>query len=295
MSLAAILLAIEAFRLRSLFIWLSVGAASSGILALLRIPLSGQIVVFINISGILILLERRFSEKYAFKQHSDRQVSSNGTESPKSGTLPIKSEGNPNVFRKSGDVWEIGYAGLSHTSKHSVGLVHIRNLLIKPGAWIHCSELKRISSENWRAAKHVPYGRMNGEQLELENLRLHTQLPPETLVDRLSLEKIRKLRDILKERKESDSFDSPEERIDQLNTLDFIEKYLESVTDKNGRPRKIFETEELDRKAVSIAISRSRNNLRKNQELFIHLKSFIQAEGNCFRYLPDRPIDWKTE
>lgn len=295
MSLAAVLLVIEAFRFRSFFIWLSVGAAASGILALLHIPLSGQIVVFINISGILILLERRFSEKYVFKQHGDRQVAGNGTELPGSGTPLVKSERNPNVFRRSGDVWEIGYAGLFYTSKHSVGLGHIRNLLIKPGEWIHCSELKRISSENWGEAKHIPYSRMNGEQLELENLRLHTQLPPEKLVDRLSLEKIRKLRDILKERKESGNFDNPEERIDQLNTLNFIEKYLESVTDRNGRPRRVFDTEELDRKAVSIAISRSRNNLRKNQELFIHLKSFIQAEGNCFRYMPDRPIDWKTE
>jgi hypothetical protein len=77
--------------------------------------------------------------------------------------------------------------------------------------------------------------------------------------------------------------------------LESVEKYLKSVTDKKGRSRKVFDQEDMDRKAVSIAINRSRNNLRKHPELFIHLKSFIQAEGNSFRYLPDRPIYWKTD
>ena len=86
-----------------------------------------------------------------------------------------------------------------------------------------------------------------------------------------------------------------EERIDQLKTLDFIERYLETATDKKGRSRKILDQEDTDRKAVSIAITRSRNSLSEHKDLLIHLKSFIQAEGNYFRYLPDRPISWKTD
>jgi len=283
MSLAAIMLAIEVFRTRSVFIWLSIGAASSGILALLRVPISGQVVVFINISGILVLLERRFSEKYAFKQPAQSAAA-----------LEAGAVG-PNVFRKSGDLWEIRYAGISYTARHSIGLTHIRNLLIRSGEWVHCSELKRIASENGPEVKTSHYGRMNELQLKMEGLRIDAKLPPEKLIDRLSLEKVAKLRDILVERRESDNFCSPEERIDQLNTLDFIEKYLGSVTNKSGRSRTVFNPEEADRKAVSIAITRSRNSLSKNPELCVHLKSFIQAEGNAFRYLPDRPIDWKTD
>jgi membrane protein implicated in regulation of membrane protease activity len=292
MALAAVFIAIEVFRIRSFFLWLSIGAAASGILALLSVPFSGQIVVFVNVSGILILLERRFSERYAFRQTPDLRIA----EGP--AVAGIQSEEARHalyVFRKSGDAWEIKYAGVPFMAKHSIGLVHIRNLIIKSGDWIHCSELKRISAENPGNDKYKPYKRMREEQLGLENLRAGTGSSPEKLVDRLSLEQVRKLKDVLAERKESGDFESPEERIDVLNALDFIEKYLGSVTDKRGRPRTVFDQEDTDRKAVSIAINRSRNSLQKHSELYIHLKSFIQAEGNSFRYLPDRPIDWKTE
>jgi membrane protein implicated in regulation of membrane protease activity len=294
MTLAAVFVAIEVFRIRSFFLWLSIGAAASGVLALLSVPSSGQIVVFIDVSGILILLERRFSAKYVFKQTPHPRIA--GAEGPSTAAIQEGEAGKGlYVFRKCGDAWEIKYAGVSLTAKHSIGLVHIRNLIIKSGEWIHCSELKRISAGSPGNDKYKHYNRMSEEQLELENLRPGAGSSPERLVDRLSLEQIRKLRDVLAERKESGDFSSPEERIDQMNALDFIEKYLESAAGKRGRPRAIFDQEDTDRKAVSIAINRSRNGLQKHTGLYIHLKSFIQAEGNSFRYLPDRPIYWKTE
>jgi hypothetical protein len=143
--------------------------------------------------------------------------------------------------------------------------------------------------------KYEPYAAMNRVQLEGENLSLKDGIPPEDIITRYPLEKIRNLRDLLVERKETGDFNSPEEKIDQINTLDFIEKYLNQVTDKKGRPRKILDQTDTDRKAVSAAINRCRNNLKEHKELYTHFKSFIQAEGNAFRYLPDRPIDWKTE
>lgn len=287
MALAALLLAAEVARSKSFFLWISIGAAFSGILALLAVPVAGQVVVCVNVSGILILLERRFSERYMFKPPSSAPP-------PEARQVSAPAQDNENVFRKSGEVWEIRYAGECLIAKHSIGLVHIRNLIIHSGQWMHCSELKRISAENHESARYAVYGTMSADQLELENLRAGASLPPEKMVDRLSLEQIRKLRAILAERKASDAFSSPEERLDQLRTLDFIQKYLGSVTDKSGRPRTILDQEDADRKAVSVAIHRSRNNLGKHSELHIHFKSFIQAEANSFRYLPDRPIEWKT-
>jgi membrane protein implicated in regulation of membrane protease activity len=289
MLLAAILLVLERVRAKSFCLWLSIGAASSGILALLAVPAAGQVVVFIDISGILILLEKRFYERYTWKQSKDIAATDTNR-------LPgtIAEEEKPNIFRKKGDVWEIQYAGISFIEKHSIGLVHIRNLIMNSGNWIHCSELKRISSINREQAKFAPYRKMSKETLDLENLRTGASMPPEKLVDALTLEQIRALQDVLKERKASDDFSSPEERLDQLETLDFLEKYLISVTDKKGRPRTILDQEDTDRKAISIAINRSRNNLKNHMELYVHFKSFIQAEGNSFRYLPDRPIDWNT-
>jgi membrane protein implicated in regulation of membrane protease activity len=282
MALAGLFIMGEIFRNGSFFLWLGFGAAASGILALLDIQTPGQIAVFINISGILILLERRFLERYTFKQ-PPRSISSS-------------DDGvDLNVLRRAGAGWEIKFGGKSYTIRHSKGLLHIRNLIIKKGEWIHCSVLKRLSSDDVSENKYEHYAAMTREQLEGENLRVEEGAPPEDIIALLPLEKIKKLRDALVERKVVDDFKSPEEKIDQLNTLDFIEKYLKKVTDNKGRPRKIHDLTDTDRKAVSAAINRCRNNLKEHKELYTHFKSFIQAEGNAFRYLPDRPVDWKTE
>ena len=282
MALAGIFITGEVFRHGSFFLWLGFGAAASGILALLDIQTPGQIAVFINISGILILLERRFLERYTFKQPLKNLPSSGDT-------------AEPNIFRKAGAGWEIKYGGKSYSVRHSKGLLNIRNLIIKKGEWIPCSVLKRLSSDDVSDTIYEQYATMTREQLEIESLRVEDGIPSEDIITRLSLEKIKKLRDVLIERKAVDDFNSPEEKIDQLNTLDFIENYLKKVTDNKGRSRKIHDQTDTDRKAVSAAINRCRNNLKEHKELYTHFKSFIKAEGNAFRYLPDRPVDWKTE
>jgi membrane protein implicated in regulation of membrane protease activity len=282
MALAGIFIMGEVFRHGSFFLWLGFGAAAAGIFALLDIQTPGQIAVFINISGILILLERRFLERYTFKQPLKKAPSRDD---------PV----DINVFRRAGAGWEIKYGGKSYSIRHSKGLIHIRNLIIKNGEWIPCSVLKKLSSDDVSENMHEQYATMTREQLEIENLRVEEGIPPEDIITRLSLEKIKKLRDALVERKAVDGFNSPEEKIDQLNTLDFIEKYLKKITNNKGRPRKLHDQTDTDRKAVSAAINRCRNNLKEHKELYTHFKSFIIAEGNAFRYLPDRPVDWKTE
>ena len=282
MALAGLFIMGEIFRHGSFFLWLGFGAAASGILALLDIQTPGQIAVFINISGILILLERRFLERYTFKQ-PERTTSSNDH------LVDI------NVFRRVGAGWEIKYGDKSYTVKHSKGLLHIRNLIIKKGEWIPCSVLKRLSADDGSEDRYEHYAMMTGEQLAAENFRVQEGVSPEDMITRLSLQKIKKLRDALVERKTVDDFNSPEEKIDQLNTLEFIEKYLKKATNYKGRPRKIHDQSDTDRKAVSAAINRCRNNLKEHEELYTHFKSFIQAEGNAFRYLPDRTVDWKTD
>ena len=282
MALAILFIMGEMFRQGSFFLWLGFGAAAAGILALLGIQTPGQIAVFINISGILILLERRFLERYTFKQPLESK-----SQNEDNTTL--------NIFRKVGPGWEIRYGGTYYTVRHSIGLLYIRNLIVKEGEWIHCTELKKLSANHTTEEKYVHYASMTRIQLEGENLSLKEGIPPEDIIAGLPLEKIKKIRDALTVRKATDDFPSPEEKIDQLNTLDFIEKYLNQVTNNKGRPRKILDQTDTDRKAVSAAINRCRDSLKEHKELYTHFKSFIRAEGNSFRYLPDRPIDWKTE
>jgi hypothetical protein len=295
MILAALFVLGEILRRGSFFLWISFGAASSGILALLGITTPGQIAVFINVSGILIVLERRFSERYTFKQPSSSLSDRENLPSYDTRQLPNDQGDALNVFRRVGPGWEIKYGGESYMIKQSIGLFHIRNLIIKKGEWIHCSELKRLSAEDISEFQHEPYNTMTKDQLEGENLRASEDTLPEDVISHLPLDKIKQLRDALIERRETDDFKSPEEKIDQLNALEFIEKYLNSITDKRGKPRKLHDQSDTDRKAVSAAINRCRNSLKEHKELFTHFQSFIKAESNSFRYQPDRPIDWKTE
>lgn len=366
MGLATVFLIGEILSTGSFLLWVSFGAAVAGILALINVPLLGQVLAFINVSGILFVLERRFSERFAVKQPQKlspsrfigeegvvietidnasktgivgfgqdkwRAKSETGEIIPRGTRLKlILSKDNPgnlevevvakpeiniksdsisnlngvspavqdetkseNVFRKAGPGWEIKYMGQSYTIKPSIGLFHIRNLIVKKSEWIHCSELKRISSNEMSEEKYEPYNGMTKDQLENENLRINEDILPEEIIRKLPLNKIKMLREELYKRKEADDFESPEEKIDKLDMLSFLDKYLNSVTDKKGKSRKLYDTTETDRKAVSAAINRCRDSFVEHKELYTHFKSFIKAEGNSFRYMPDRPIEWEIQ
>jgi len=365
MSFAALFLIGEILRPRSIFLWFSFGGAAAGILALIDVQTPAQVIVFINLSLILIVLEHRFNERFSagypqnatlrqlssdegvvveaidnaaktgiiqFGQSTWRAGSESGEVIPAGTRIRLRrSGGNPrrfefevingagirtrdgspaesgsdssavhdqqqsaNVFRKAGPGWEIKYGGKSYSIKPSVGLCHIRNLILHTGEWVHCSELKRLSADDTGEQKHKPYAAMTHEQLEGENLRYAEDIAHEDVIRQLPLQKLKRLRDELIERREAGDFSGPDERIDQMNLLDFIEKHVNSVTDRTGRSRKLYNDADTDRKAVSAAINRCRNSLIEHKELYTHFKSFIKAEGNSFRYLPDRPVEWET-
>ena len=283
--LAAVFITGEYFRNGSSLLWLGFASAVSCILSLLNTPAAGQIAVFINLSGILILLERRFKERYRFKTTAELS---------KENIRSSPNEFEESIFRKTGPLWEIVFNGNICTVKHSMGLSHIKNLLNNPNQWITCSDLKNISSRTLDMETGHLKG-MSSEQLSIENLNPSENISPEDVIDRLSIVKIKELRDVLSEKIEAGDFDDPEILMENKNTLEFIEDYLKKNTNIHGKSRKITDRAESDRKAVSAAINRSRNNLKEHRELYTHLKSFIQARGNSFRYLPDRQVNWKTE
>jgi len=68
MILAAILLIGEIFTAGFFLIFLSIGSAAAGILALLGVGKPGQIIVFIIVSGILFVFGRRFAERVTENQ-----------------------------------------------------------------------------------------------------------------------------------------------------------------------------------------------------------------------------------
>ncbi|KPK95832.1 hypothetical protein AMJ80_03315 [bacterium SM23_31] len=68
--LAAVFLVGEIFTAGFFLVWLSIGSAAAGILALpaIGVGTSGQLIVFILVSGITFVFGRRFAERVTVKQ-----------------------------------------------------------------------------------------------------------------------------------------------------------------------------------------------------------------------------------
>jgi len=82
MGLASVFLICEILTAGFFLIFLSVGAAAAGILALLDVGYAGQFIVFIVVSGILFVFGRRFADRVTEKQPpgigADRFVDQDG-------------------------------------------------------------------------------------------------------------------------------------------------------------------------------------------------------------------------
>lgn len=107
MGLAALLLIGEIFTAGFFLLWFSIGAAGAGILAMLDIGPSAQLIVFILTSGILFVFGRRFAERVTVKQPpgigADRFVGMVGTVLEE-----INNETNSGKIRISQDIWRAG-------------------------------------------------------------------------------------------------------------------------------------------------------------------------------------------
>ncbi len=81
-AMAAVLLIAEIFTAGFFLIWFSIGAAGAGILAMLGVGPTAQLIVFILLSGILFVFGRRFAERVTAKQPpgigADRFIGLNG-------------------------------------------------------------------------------------------------------------------------------------------------------------------------------------------------------------------------
>jgi inner membrane protein len=107
MILAAILLIGEIFTAGFFLLWFSIGAAGAGVLALLGIGPSAQLIVFILSSGILFVFGRRFAERVTAKQPpgigADRFVGLMGVVLEE-----IDNIANTGKIRIGSDIWRAG-------------------------------------------------------------------------------------------------------------------------------------------------------------------------------------------
>lgn len=109
MGLAAILLIGEIFTAGFFLLWFSIGAAGAGVLAMLGIGHSAQLIFFILSSGILFVFGRRFAERVTVKQPpgvgADRFVGLEGIVLDE-----VNPVANTGKVRIGSDVWRAGSA-----------------------------------------------------------------------------------------------------------------------------------------------------------------------------------------
>jgi membrane protein implicated in regulation of membrane protease activity len=67
-AMAAVLLIAEIFTAGFFLLWFSIGAAAAGILAMLGVGTTAQLIVFILLSGILFVFGRRFAKMVTVNQ-----------------------------------------------------------------------------------------------------------------------------------------------------------------------------------------------------------------------------------
>jgi membrane protein implicated in regulation of membrane protease activity len=107
MGLAALLLIGEIFTAGFFLIFFSIGAAAAGVLAMLDIGESAQLIVFILTSGILFVFGRRFADRVTAKQPpgigADRFVGMEGTVLEE-----IDNSSNSGKIRVAQEVWRAG-------------------------------------------------------------------------------------------------------------------------------------------------------------------------------------------
>lgn len=103
-ALAAIFLIGEIFTAGFFLLWFCIGAAAAAILALLKVGETGQLVVFILVSGITFVFGRKLAEHISVKQPpgigADRFVGKNGVVIEK-----IDNAANTGSVRIGQDEW----------------------------------------------------------------------------------------------------------------------------------------------------------------------------------------------
>ncbi len=104
MGLAALFLIAEIFTAGFFLLWFSFGAAAAGVLALLNVDTTGQLITFILSSGILFVFGRRFAERVTVKQPpgigADRFIDKEGVV-----LESIDNHANTGSIRIGQDLW----------------------------------------------------------------------------------------------------------------------------------------------------------------------------------------------
>jgi hypothetical protein len=210
----------------------------------------------------------------AFEQGQGQEQSS-GSEVPlgfEGGVTTGSSPETHRLFRKSGDVWELAFAGKTVHVRHSKGMDYIAHLLRSPDCEVHSTPLfLAIAGE-----LHTPVLASAGEVLDPAALKQYKS----------RMEDLEYQLDQAERNNDQGNKEAAQAELDQL------QEQVSSAVGLGGRPRHAHDDADKIRKSVRIAIERAIKSIRKHHPaLAEYLKVRIQC-GTFLRYQGDG-IDWQ--
>ena len=194
--------------------------------------------------------------------------------------LPPESEGGAiagfspglRLFRKSGDVWELAFEGLTVHVKHSKGMEYIVHLLRSPNQLVDSVQLLMAAVDERKAP-------VLGSA--------------DATLDRTAINQYRsRAKDLKVELAEAERFHDDSRKEAAQVELEHLTEHLLSARGLGGRRRNTHDDAEKIRKGVGNAITRALNSIRKHHPaLTHHLKRSIDL-GLMIVYQGDG-IDWQ--
>lgn len=188
--------------------------------------------------------------------------------------IPISTTEREYIFRKEGQMWTIQYESDPLHLQDVMGLRLIAYLLRNPGRYFHAAELRALAMGQIETLPLGSAGEIADERAIRDYKSRHDHLTRE-LEEATANDDQRRMASISKEMK-------------------FLEQEIAHSAGLRGKPRKGISEAERARLAVTVAMLRSMDKVKKlNLHLWQHLENCIKR-GTFLIYLPDRNISWKT-
>ncbi len=202
-----------------------------------------------------------------------------------------KSRDDPNVFRQSGDMWEIAYTDGKGFHLHDLkGLHYIAYLLDNPGEDVSALDLEKSHPDSPDDTQAM---QISAAQLDENGLATSSTDDRQPVLDEKAKQEYKdKLESLQDEREQAEQL-GDEKRLERINKkTDAISRELNSAQAIFGKSRIFANQNERCRKRVTETIRTSLVKLRTNhKELGEHLDASIKTGGYC-SYTSQEEISW---
>jgi hypothetical protein len=208
------------------------------------------------------------------------------------GTPRFAREGRAAVLRREGDVWAVGMEGSLFRLRDAKGLVHLAQLLLRPGEELHALDL--VSHAEGGAAPQAVAGGVAGELAVRVGGQADVGPALDAEAKRSYRDRASELRDELEE---AEAFNDPERAARAREELAWIADQLSGAVGLGGRDRRTGSDAERARVNVTRAIRAALRRVEeRDAELGEHLQATVRTGTFC-AYEPDpgQPVAWTVQ